>query len=165
VGSGLNGDGLPAVMTNPAITPDAAAIDIDLKFLPGQRSEEVRSAVEEFVHHWTMQDSWLRRHPPEVRWELGGLYFPPFDTDPADRLVRSVQEARRAIGRDADLGGFVAVADAAFYATAGTSVVMHGHHGSGAHGADEWVDVESIVDAAKTYALTALEYCGVRGWA
>lgn len=162
VGSGMDERGLPAVMTNPAMTPDLAVIDIDLKFLPGRHSEDVRREFEDFVHHWSMQDGWLREHPPEVRWELGGLLFPPFDTAPDHPLVDAVRRGRTAIGKPADLGGFVAVADVAFYAGAGATAVMHGHTGSGAHGADEWVDADSIVDSAKVYAAAAIQYCGVR---
>jgi acetylornithine deacetylase/succinyl-diaminopimelate desuccinylase family protein len=162
VGSGVNEAGLPAVMTNPAMTPDLAVIDFDLKFQPNQRQEDVRREFEEFVRYWAMHDTWLRDHQPEVRWELGGLYFPPFDTPSDHPLVTAIRERREALGRPAELAGFVAVADAAFYAGAGATAVMHGHTGSGAHGADEWTDVQSIIDSAKVYAAAAIEYCGLR---
>ena len=69
-------DGRPTILSNPAITPDCAAIDIDLKFLPHETKEQVRADFESFVHNWAQQYSWLRSHPPQIRWDLSGLAFP-----------------------------------------------------------------------------------------
>ena len=160
-GAGLDEEGLPAVMHNPAMTPDVAVIDFDLKYLPTETSQQVRKEFEEFVRHWAMQDAWLRAHPPEVQWDLGGLHFPPFDT-PADHpVVESVKRQRLALGKPAEITGFVAVCDGAHYRGEGVPPLIHGPLGGAAHGADEWVDVESIVDAAKVFAATAIDYCGV----
>lgn len=162
VGSGLNDEGLPAVMTNPAITPDVAVIDFDLKFLPMETSEEVRQQFEEFVRHWAMQDTWLREHPPSVRWNLADLYFPPFDTPTDHPLVGAIRQQRAAQGKQANLTSFPAVCDGAHYAGEGVAPVIHGPSGAGLHGADEWVEADSIVDAAKVYAAAAIGYCGIR---
>jgi acetylornithine deacetylase/succinyl-diaminopimelate desuccinylase family protein len=162
VGSGLGVDGLPQVTTNPAITPDVAVLDFELKFLPNERSEDVRREFEDFVQHWAMQDSWLREHPPSVQWELSGLHFPPFDTSPEHPLVQALVRNASALGGSPELTGFIAVTDAAFYAAAGITSVMFGVRGSNAHGADEWVDVDSIIDVTKVFATTAIDYCGVR---
>lgn len=162
VGAGLGPDGLPSVTTNPAMTPDVAVMDFDLKFYPNERSEDIRKEFEEFVHHWAMQDSWLREHPPEVQWELVGLHFPPFDTPPDHAVVQALLRNATAIGRSPELSGFIGVIDGAFYAGAGIPTVVFGPRGANAHGADEWVDVDSIVDVTKVYAATAIDYCGVR---
>lgn len=161
VGSGLGDDGLPVTMTNPAMTPDVAVLDFDLKYLPTETSKQIRAEFEEFVSHWAAQDSWLRENPPIVQWELGGLHFPEFNT-PADfSLVDSIRRQRAALGKPAEVSGFVAVCDAAFYAGAGATPLIHGPVGSDAHGPDEWVEVESIVDTAKVFAAAAVEYCGL----
>jgi acetylornithine deacetylase len=162
VGSGLGADGLPVVMTNPAITPDVAVLDFDLNYPPNERSEDVRRAFEAFVQHWAMQDSWMREHPPSVEWELYGLHFPPFETSPEHPLVQAIVRNASALGSPPKLTGFVAVTDAAFYAAAGVASVQFGVRGSNAHSADEWVDVGSIIDVTKVYAATAIDYCGVR---
>ncbi|TIT55391.1 MAG: M20 family metallopeptidase, partial [Mesorhizobium sp.] len=41
-GTGLGEHGLPTVMTNPAIIPDVAVLDLDMKFLPDENSSEYR---------------------------------------------------------------------------------------------------------------------------
>lgn len=161
-GAGLGPNGLPAILTNPAIIPDVFVIDLDYKFLPQEDPREVRAEFERFVHHFAQTDAWLRDNPPTVAWDLYGLYFPPMDT-PADHpLVRSLIDGRKAMGLGAEVRGFVAVCDAAHYAGAGIPGVIHGPSGDGMHGADEYVDIESIVDTAKVIALTAIDWCGLR---
>ena len=57
IGSGPGTDGRPTNLSNPAITPDCAAIDINLKFLPQETKEQVRADFEAFVYHWAHQYS------------------------------------------------------------------------------------------------------------
>ena len=162
VGAGIGPDGLPVTMTNPAITPDVGVVDFSVKYLPTETSEQVRAEVEEYITHWAAQDTWLREHPPTVEWELHGLHFPAFDT-PADSLVvDAIRRQRTVLGKQTNISGCVGVCDGAFYRPTGALPLIHGPAGSDAHGPDEWVDVESIVDVAKVYAALAVEYCGVR---
>ncbi|WP_037076979.1 ArgE/DapE family deacylase [Pseudonocardia spinosispora] len=162
VGSGIGEDGLPVTMTNPATTPDVAVLDFDLKYLPSETSKGIRAEFEEFVAHWAAQDSWLRAHPPQVRWELGDLHFPAFDTPVDFPVIDSIRRQRAELGHTTEVTGFVAVCDGAFYRPTGAVPLIYGALGADAHGPDEWVDVESIVDTAKVYAAAAIEYCGVR---
>ncbi|OWV93587.1 hypothetical protein [Rhizobium sp. R693] len=60
-------------MTNPAIIPELAVIDLDFKFLPNEEPVEVKEEFESFVHHFCADLI-------EINWSLGDLYFPPMDT-------------------------------------------------------------------------------------
>ncbi|MDX2005411.1 MAG: ArgE/DapE family deacylase [Meiothermus sp.] len=160
-GSGRGPDGLPAVMTNPAIIPDTVVIDLDMKFLPQETSAEYRAEFESFVHHFAQTSHWLREHPPQLQWELGGLHFPPMNTPVEHPLVSSVIGLRKELGLETAIKGFEAVADAAFYAGAGMPVVIYGPGGDGFHGYDEYVDIESLVLTTKVVAASVLEWCGV----
>jgi acetylornithine deacetylase len=161
-GAGTGPDGLPKVLTNPAITPDLAVVDFDLKFLPNEKPAEVRREFEALVHAFAQMDSWLRDNPPTVQWELGGLHFPPMDTPLDHPLVTSMVGNRKALGLETKIEGFVAVSDIAHYAGTGMAGVLHGPAGAGLHGTDEFVDVASLVEAAKIVAATTVEWCGVR---
>jgi acetylornithine deacetylase len=50
--------------------------------------------------------------------------------------------------------------DSALLAGAGIETVVFGPHGAGAHAAEEWVDVESVVQTAEVLVATAREWCG-----
>jgi acetylornithine deacetylase/succinyl-diaminopimelate desuccinylase family protein len=161
-GSGIGDDGLPVIMTNPAIIPDTVAIDLDMKFLPDENSADYRRDFESFVHHFAQTDAWLRGHPPKVEWELGGLHFPPLNTPLDHPLVTSLVRRKTALGAAPTVRGMIAVTDAAHYAGAGVNGVIFGPTGEGFHGEDEYVDIASLVETAKVIAATVLDYCGVR---
>ncbi|RWN39229.1 M20 family metallopeptidase [Mesorhizobium sp.] len=161
-GTGLGENGLPTVMTNPAIIPDVAVLDLDMKFLPDENSADYRRDFETFVHHFAATDAWLRENPPTIQWELGGLYFPPMNTSPDHPLVRSLVANKARIGKKPEVKGFVAVCDAAHYAGAGVDGVIFGPSGDGFHGADEYVEIDSVVETAKVIAASVIDWCGVR---
>ncbi|NVP57431.1 M20 family metallopeptidase [Mycoplana rhizolycopersici] len=159
-GAGLGDNGLPITMTNPAIIPDVAVIDLDMKFLPSENSADYRRDFEAFVHHFAQTDAWLRNNPPTIQWELGGLHFPPLNTPVDHPLVQSLVANKTAVGRKPDIKGFVAVCDAAHYAGAGVDGVIFGPSGDGFHGDDEYVDVESLVETTKVIAASVIDWCG-----
>ena len=161
-GSGVGPDGLPALLTNPAMIPDVAVIDYDLKFLPNETSADIRRDFQAFVDAFAAQDSWLRAHPPSVQWELRGLHFPPMNTPVDHPLMQALIDSRRAQGLESEVKGFIAVCDAAFYAGAGIPGIIHGPGGDGFHGSDEYVDLDSLQTVAETLAATVIRWCGVR---
>jgi acetylornithine deacetylase len=162
VGAGMGDDGLPVIMTNPAIIPDVAVIDLDYKFLPNEDPAEVRREFEAFVHHFCQTDRWLRENPITVDWDYASLYFPPMDTPVDHPLVASLVARSRMMGHEIGIKGFEAVADCAHYAGAGVPCVMFGPTGDGFHGYDEYVDLASLRRVTRTLAATIIDICGVR---
>ena len=49
--------------------------------------------------------------------------------------------------------------DAAVFAAAGMETVLIGPSGHGLHSAEEWVDIQSVIDLAAILADTAVIYC------
>ena len=49
--------------------------------------------------------------------------------------------------------------DAALLAESGVETVVMGPIGAGEHSAEEWVDVDSVVQMADVLARTAISYC------
>jgi acetylornithine deacetylase/succinyl-diaminopimelate desuccinylase family protein len=161
VGAAADKDGRPTILSNLAITPDCAAIDIDLKFLPNETKEQVRADFEAFVHHWAQQYTWLRTHPPVVRWDLYGLHFPPLNTPVDHPLVKSLIAGRKRLGKETEIADFIAVSDAAHYAGVGVPCVIYGCAGDGFHRHDEYVEIESLVETTKLLAGTIVDWCGL----
>lgn len=160
-GAGMGADGTPAIMTNPAIIPDVVTIDIDYKFMPQEKYEDVKAEFENFVHHFAQTDAWMREHPPKIKWELGDLYFPPMNT-PADApIVQSlVKRAGEVQAKAPVVKGFEVVTDAAHYAGAGVVPVIYGPSGDGFHGENENVEIESLIETTKVIAAAIIDTCG-----
>ena len=162
-GVGEGEDGLPIIMSNPAMVSDTVVIDLDYKFLPNEKQSDVRKEFEEFVYHFCQTDSWLKDNPIRVQWELGGLYFPPMDTPVDHPLVQSLLSHNKNLGRNPEIKAFEAVADVCHYAGAGvTGAAMFGASGDGFHGVDEYVEINSLMDATKVVAGAVIDMCGTK---
>lgn len=160
-GVGVGEDGLPLITTNPAMIPDVCVIDFDLKFLPTETFEEVRTEFEAFVDALARTDPWLKENPPRLQWHLANIDFPPVSTGADHPLVQIIKETQTDLNLTSRLAGFPAVTDAAFYAGAGIPPVILGPSGAGLHGEDEYVEIDSLTETAKVYAGTILRWCGI----
>jgi acetylornithine deacetylase/succinyl-diaminopimelate desuccinylase family protein len=161
-GCGEGPDGLPALLGNPAMVPDICVIDFDMKFLPHERSADIRREFEDCIHRFAQSDAWLREHPPEVRWELGDLHFPPVNTPLDHPLTRAVEASIAATGRKPEIVGALGVTDAAHYSARGIPAVVFGPAGGSQHGPDEFVLLSSVRETAAVIADSIVRFCGVK---
>lgn len=84
----------------------------------------------------------------------------PFEVAATDLIVQAVQSAAsEVLAQKIAPGGVSFWTDAALLAAAGIPTVVYGPIGTGAHAAEEWVDMRSVEQAALIYARTALAYC------
>jgi len=161
-GVGKGKDGLPIVMSNPAMVPDIVTIDLDYKFLPNEKQAEVRKEFEEFVYYFSQSDPWLKENPIQLQWELGGLYFPPMNTPVDHPLIQSLIKQSESINKYSKIYSNTGVCDVSHYSGAGLSGVVFGSKGGGIHGLDEYVDIQSLLNTTQIIACTILDWCGVK---
>ena len=84
----------------------------------------------------------------------------PFEVAPDAGIVRSLAAAATGVlGSMPKLVGDTPWMDSALLAAAGVETVVFGPTGAGAHAAVEWVDLESVYQAADVLAATARHYC------
>jgi len=83
-----------------------------------------------------------------------------FEVRPDAEIVRVVEKAARRVRNVSPQHiGQTYWMDSALLAAAGVETVVIGPIGAGAHAAEEWVDLQSLVDLAQILAETALDYC------
>ena len=142
------------------VISDESKIEYAIWHAPQDSAEQVKKEVENQIALFAQTDPWLRENPPKVEWLL---WWPPYDV-PADapicKTVAAVYEA--VMGEPVKYYGFAAVDDAAFLNRAGIPAITIGP-GSlfVAHAPNEYVEIAELVDAAKIYALSIVEWCGV----
>jgi len=142
------------------VVSDKSRIEYAIWHAPQDSPEQVKQEVEEQIALFAQTDPWLREHPPKVEWLL---WWPPYDV-PADApICNSVAAAYEAvIGEPVKYYGFAAVDDAAFLNRAGIPAINIGPGDVRlAHAPDEHVEIAELIDAAKIYALSIVEWCGV----
>ena len=94
-GSAGGADGMPNSMAAYSTMPDYCALGLSLKFLPDERVEDVRHDFEDYVRRVADADPWLREHPPEIEWSIGGVTFPPSELALDHPLAIAVADAHR----------------------------------------------------------------------
>ena len=132
---------------------------------PDEDPEDVKRELEEHVQRAAQLDPWLREHPPVVEWKLN---WPAFSVDPEHPICTAIADAHEAAaagtrfsGRPA-VNGFAAVEDASFLNLGGVTTVSYGPGDLRvAHADDEYILIDELVTACKTYAILALGWCGV----
>ncbi len=134
----------------PNVVPDRCTVDIDRRIIPGETSPEaVLSPFRAVIEG-------LRAAHPEVDIALEIREWVDAAEAPADSIVaRLARDAMAAeTGTPATDAGFTGITDARFYINdAGIPTIIFGPGSlSVAHTADEWVGVEDLRVAARTYA-------------
>jgi acetylornithine deacetylase/succinyl-diaminopimelate desuccinylase-like protein len=141
------------------VYPGYAEFGSDIRILPGMTPDGVKADLEAFL-------AGLRQEDPELRVELEleqkGIEQQPQGLQGDEPFVSHLQRAcQRVLGQTPPLGGFPAFTDAYWFHTyAGIPSIPA--FGPGllplAHGPNEYVSTESIVQASEIYALAALDY-------
>ena len=162
-GTGGGHEGMPNVLTAVSTFPDYCSLELSLKYLPSERTADVRAEFEEYIARVAATDPWLREHPPEIEWGIRGVSFPPAETPPDHPLLAVVDQAVEvATGRPTIHEGFVAVTDLAWLAGAGIPGVIFGPGSAGnAHGVDEHIAVADLTEGIFALALVVCGWCGV----
>jgi acetylornithine deacetylase len=84
----------------------------------------------------------------------------PFEVAPSAAVVQALAATAAAVlGHQPAFVGDSPWMDAALLAAAGVETVVMGPVGAGEHSAEEWVDLDSVVQMAEVLARTAMEYC------
>lgn len=145
----------------PSTVPAKAEMHCRLSYFPGISYETMRQRIAETIKSVESGDAWLSENPPT-------LSFYGFRSD-----GHSVSRDRPAFNTLNDCHKILAGQDAAEYiATATTDLrafhffgkgqcTCFGPTGGNYHGANEWVDIQSIIHTTQTYALFLSRWCGL----
>ncbi len=137
---------------------DRCVLGIERRTVPGEDAGAVTAELQALLDG-------LRRDDPEYEAALTTvLVRDPFEVGPRAGIVRALEDAAtRVLGRAPRRMGDTPWMDSALLASAGVETVVMGPAGAGAHAAEEWVDVESVIRLAEILARTAVAYCGEPG--
>ena len=142
----------------PSEVPDRCEVEGGIGFLPNKDIEEVKQEMRQWI--LDKGDDWLREHF-ELRFDK--LHNAAFEVPAGHPFVRCVCAAAPQAGLSDDIQGWTVSCDARLYPrvaqmpviTLGPGKLVH------AHSAHEQVRLSEIIKAAKLYAFTAMDWCGV----
>lgn len=139
--------------------PTRCRLDIRVGFYPDRTREEVKAELEAcieaaFVAHPAHGDA---RY--QVRYQ--GFQAEGCEVDMNTPMVTSLQAAHRdVIGTDPGQFVFEGTTDARFFNLyGGIPATCYGASGGNIHGIDEWVSIDSVVNATKVLAVFIARWC------
>lgn len=133
---------------------ERCVLRIERRTVPGESVDVALAQVQAIVDRLAAEDHSFRA---SVR-----PFFSrePFEVAPDAGIVRVLAaSAAQVLGRTPAFVGDTPWMDAALLAAAGIETVVMGPTGAGEHSAEEWVEVESVMQMAEILAGTAIEYC------
>lgn len=127
-----------------------------------ENSAQARMELESAIAEATLQDPWLREHPPLVEW-WGARYEPAAIAVDHPLVTTLVDSFATAADRQLLIRGMPYGADMHLLVNQGdTPTVIFGPGDvRTAHAPDEFVPIDELRTATRTLTLTILRFCGV----
>jgi acetylornithine deacetylase len=135
--------------------PDHCTAQFERRTLPAEDPAGVAAEFEDLCARLGSAD-------PDFRARVTlGLTRSGYEVDRGHKVVETLAEAVKDIaGRKPTFAGSAAWLDSALLGAAGIPTVIFGPEGAGAHAAEEWVSISSVVLGAQVLAETILRICG-----
>lgn len=130
-------------------------LGIERRTLPGESAGGVEAEIRAILDELAAEDTSFQATMRVL------LARPPFEARPGSALAAVLAGAAQAVeGRPPRVRGDTPWMDSAVLAEAGADTVVFGPAGTGAHAAEEWVDLDSVMGTARILADAAVAYCG-----
>ena len=146
----------------PTSVPDEVVLESRIAIAPDEDILQARREVEEVIFAAARQDTWLREHLPQVEWYGFCLTSGMVSTNHplTQTLMNNYQHLT---GASPVISGTPWGTDAGAMIRYGNipTIVFGPGPGDTAHKANEYVDMDKLVTAAKVIAVTLLDWCEV----
>ena len=132
----------------------ACYLQVERRTVPGETVETIEAEYDAIIERLQQQD------PDFSAMVMTGIVRNPFEVDENEEIVQVLRKAITDVrGEEPNYIGKAGWADSALLAEAGIPTTYFGPAGFGAHGAEEWVDLDSLEKFAMILARTAYDYC------
>lgn len=135
------------------IVPPSAEAEVDIRVLPGMKPDSVMEEINQI----------------KINSGIEGITVEEiFRGDPSyqklDAQLVSLlrKEIGRVIGKEPLLFMMPGMTDARFMRAKGIPTVVFGAGSETAHGANEYVPIDNLIEATKVYALTVMDFLGIK---
>lgn len=137
-----------------SIYADHCYLQIERRTVPGETEAQATAELQAIIDRLAAEDpSFKATVKPTFQRE-------PFEVGADARIVQTLDQVMETrSGHKSPHTGQTFWTDAALLAEAGMETVLLGPKGYGLHSAEEWVDLQSVVELANILAQTAIIYC------
>ncbi len=144
----------------PITVPDTAHLELYWQLMPGETQQDVEAEFFGWLNHLVEQNAEIFPAPPLVEFPLRWL---PGSAIPAsEQIVQQLSACAEAILHSAPaICGIEGPCDLFVFHQFGIPAALWGPRGGKAHSADEYVEIDSLISAAKVLLLFAVEWCAL----
>lgn len=156
--------GLVRAGTWASTVPESLVAEGRLGFLPGESIAGMQAAAKQRIEAIAAQDPWLREHPPLVEW-IGGQ-FASAEMSPKEPIARVLAESHRLVtGTTPTVEGVTWGSDMRLLVEIGgiPTIIFGAGDVRNVHCPDEFIDIDDLLTAIETLAVTIAEWCGTDG--
>ncbi len=140
----------------PVTVPEKVEIVFGSMFIPSTKDKikEIEAKLKSVAD----SDSWLKEHPPKIEtegWQYGA------EVKENEPIIDTGREALKDLGFEPELRGFESLTDAIHLINhMGIPTISIGPDINTAHMADEYVDIDELMNTTKALALCIMRWCG-----
>ena len=133
-----------------------STLQIERRTIPGETPDEVTGEIAAIIDDLSAGDDSFKATLKTL------LVRDAFEVSPSADIVRSLRcAATDVMGSPPDYIGENPWMDSALLSAAGVETVVFGPDGTGAHSAEEWVDLDTVMQLSQILAGTAVSYCAL----
>jgi acetylornithine deacetylase len=134
--------------------PASCHLQVERRTVPGETVALIEAEIDEILER-------LQQHDPDFSaMSTTGIVRNPFEVGEDEEIVQTLRREIAAVrGDEPAFIGKAGWADSALLAEAGIPTTYFGPGGFGAHGAEEWVDIDSLEAFTHILGRTALAFC------
>ena len=146
----------------PAMVPEDCEIEGMIDIMPGEKIDTVRKQFIDSLLSFAGRDEWLGKHPPKIEWH--SVSIRGYSAAHLDCFVDQLSTlCREVTGRETEPCGFPAGSDLRLFKEV---LGLEGVHiGPGdirrAHGFNEYVRVDELIQCTKILSALAIDQCGI----
>ena len=135
--------------------PDYCKLQVERRMIPGEQQSDVDAEMKDLL-------SSLSKEDPKFNCSYCITFVrEPMEVSPDNEICRVLHRSTREVtGYDPMFIGGGGWLDTEIIWRQGTPAVAFGPTGAGAHAAVEYVDLDSVIAAAKILELTTVRFCG-----
>ncbi len=153
----------PWGMKEPITIPETCQIEMYWQMMPGEKQEEIEREFHEWFEGIMKAAPELFPSKPKIEFPI--RWLPGSAISRSEPLINELAEcASYVLDKEPLIQGFEAPCDMyVFHQAFGTPAVLWGARGGNTHAADEYLEIDSAIAAAKTQLQFVCQWCGVAG--
>lgn len=135
--------------------PDHCKLQVERRMIPGEEPGDVDAEMKALLASLSEAD-------PKFKGSYRITFVRgPMEVSPHDEICRILRRSTLEVtGTEPSFIGGSGWMDTEIIWKRGTPAVAFGPHGAGSHAAVEYVELDSVVDAARVFELAAVRFCG-----